>query len=204
MSLTFTNNLKTEIERFANSDDSEQSIPAKNVISAVAALGEVSRNTGRPATAPSDLSKFPKLPPIVLQTRVENKSPTPHKGLTSTLLDTSADVKSPKARAVPSVSSNKDFGTSNKQSLNDDNVAEKEKSAATKAEDSFPAQVFISYQSAFTDRVLKIKRAVEARGIPCWMATEDMVGDVQDAIGEALMVAPAILICYSQSYRQSK
>ena len=66
------------------------------------------------------------------------------------------------------------------------------------------APVFISYQSAFTERALKIKRALEARGIACWMATEDMVGDVQDAIGEALMVAPAILICYSQSYRQSK
>ena len=66
------------------------------------------------------------------------------------------------------------------------------------------APVFISYQSAFTERALKIKRAVEARGIACWMATENMVGDVQDAIGEALMVAPAILICYSQSYRQSK
>lgn len=63
--------------------------------------------------------------------------------------------------------------------------------------------VFISYQSAYTERVLKIKRALEARGIPCWMATENMVGNVQDAIGEALMVAPAIVICFSHSYRES-
>ena len=63
--------------------------------------------------------------------------------------------------------------------------------------------VFISYQSAYTERVLKIKRALEARDIPCWMATENMVGNVQDAIGEALMVAPAIIICFSHSYRDS-
>ena len=63
--------------------------------------------------------------------------------------------------------------------------------------------VFISYQSAYTERVLKIKRALEARDIPCWMATENMVGNVQDAIGEALMVAPAIIICFSHSYRNS-
>ena len=57
--------------------------------------------------------------------------------------------------------------------------------------------VFISYQSAFTESVLKIKRAMEERGIPCWMATENLVGNVQDAIGEALMIAPAIIICFS-------
>ena len=63
--------------------------------------------------------------------------------------------------------------------------------------------VFLSYQSSFTARVLQLKRALEARSIPCWMATEDLVGNVQDAIGEALMAAPAIIICYSLSYRQS-
>ena len=63
--------------------------------------------------------------------------------------------------------------------------------------------VFISYQSAYTERVLKIKRALEARGIPCWMATDNMVGNVHDSIGEALMVAPAIIICLSNSYRDS-
>ena len=63
--------------------------------------------------------------------------------------------------------------------------------------------VFLSYQSAFTARVLQLKRALEARGIPCWMANEDLVGNVQDAIGEVLMVTPAIIICYSHSYRES-
>lgn len=63
--------------------------------------------------------------------------------------------------------------------------------------------VFLSFSSAFTPRVLQLKRALESRGIPCWMAAEDMVGNVQDAIGEALMVAPAIIICYSKSYRDS-
>ena len=63
--------------------------------------------------------------------------------------------------------------------------------------------VFLSYQSAFTARVLQLKRALEARSIPCWMATEDLVGNVQDAIGEALMATPAIIICYSHSYRES-
>ena len=63
--------------------------------------------------------------------------------------------------------------------------------------------VFISYQSAFTERVLKIKHALEARDIPCWMAKEDLVGNVQDAIGVALIAAPAIIICYSHSYRES-
>ena len=38
--------------------------------------------------------------------------------------------------------------------------------------------VFISYQSAFTLGVLKIKHAMEARGIPCWMAAKNMVGNV--------------------------
>ena len=60
--------------------------------------------------------------------------------------------------------------------------------------------VFLSYQSVFVARVTQLKRALEARGIPCWMATENMVGNVQDAIGEALMVAPAIIICYSHTY----
>ena len=63
--------------------------------------------------------------------------------------------------------------------------------------------VFISFQSTYTARVLQLKRALESRGIPCWMAAENMVGNVQDAIGEALMVAPAIIICYSKSYRDS-
>ena len=63
--------------------------------------------------------------------------------------------------------------------------------------------VFLSYQSAFTARVLQLKQALESRGIPCWMANRDLVGNVQDAIGEALMAAPAIIICYSHSYRES-
>lgn len=85
-----------------------------------------------------------------------------------------------------------------------------QESAKKQAEGTFEPRVgdkstpvFISYQSAYTERVLKIKRALEARGIPCWMATENMVGNVQDAIGEALMVAPAIIICFSHSYRDS-
>lgn len=63
--------------------------------------------------------------------------------------------------------------------------------------------VFISYQSAFVERATKLKRAVEARGILCWMATDDMVGNVQDAIGDALTVASAMIICFSHTYRQS-
>ena len=63
--------------------------------------------------------------------------------------------------------------------------------------------VFLSYQSAFKERVLQLKRALEERDIPCWMANEDLVGNMQDAIGEALMAAPAIIICYSHSYRES-
>ena len=63
--------------------------------------------------------------------------------------------------------------------------------------------VFISYQSAFVQSSFKIKHTMEARGIPCWMAAEKLVGKVQDAIGEALKVEPAIIICFSDSYRQS-
>ena len=65
------------------------------------------------------------------------------------------------------------------------------------------APVFISCHSAYTGRGLKIKHALEAKGIPCWMATENVVGNVQDAIGETLMVAPAIIICFSHTYRMS-
>lgn len=65
------------------------------------------------------------------------------------------------------------------------------------------APVFISYQRAFVERVTQLKLAVEARGIPCWMATDDLVGNVQDAIANALKMAPAIIICYSHSYRES-
>lgn len=64
--------------------------------------------------------------------------------------------------------------------------------------------VFISYQSDFVERATQLKRAIEARGIPCWMATDDLVGNVQDAIGEALMVASAIIICCSKTYCQSQ
>ena len=65
------------------------------------------------------------------------------------------------------------------------------------------APVFISCHSAYTGRGLKIQHALEAKGIPCWMTTENVVGNVQDAIGEALMVAPAIIICFSHTYRMS-
>ena len=65
------------------------------------------------------------------------------------------------------------------------------------------APVFVSCHSAYTGRGLKIKQELEAKGIPCWMATENVVGNVQDAIGEALIVAPAIIICFSHTYRIS-
>ena len=62
--------------------------------------------------------------------------------------------------------------------------------------------VYLSYSNTFTNRVSLLKQALEARGIPCWMAGNDMVGDA--AIALAFKAAPAIIICYSRSYHDSK
>ena len=64
--------------------------------------------------------------------------------------------------------------------------------------------MFLSYSNKFTNRVSQLKQALEASGIPCWMAVNEMLGDVQLAIAKALKAAPAIIICYSRSYRDSK
>lgn len=64
--------------------------------------------------------------------------------------------------------------------------------------------VFLSYSSKFANRVSQLKQAIEARGIPCCMAINDMVEDVQPEIAKAIKTAPAIVMCYSRSYRDSK
>lgn len=197
-----------EIERFKTSEDPEQSVPAKNIIASVDALGNVDRNSGRPSTAPSDLSKFPKLPQLLLNN--QDKESKQHREMALPFLDISALSRMStlwKTKVASGGGRDKTKRTSAEQirsKLKGENENLDEEATAKMEEDSVSGKVFISYQSSFKDRVLKIKRVLESHDISCWMAAEDMVGDVQDAIGEALMVAPAILICYSQSYRQSQ
>lgn len=168
------------IERCSKAADSEQTVPAKKI------LESIHQMAGDPKATLQD-KDAPVVPQRLLRAR-----------------ETMTPVKLPSSShgaIVPVAAANQSSGSAKNR---------KQQETGQGAEDSFVARagdkstpVFISYQSAYTERVLKLKRELEARGIPCWMATENMVGDVQDAIGNALMVAPAIVICFSHSYRDS-
>ena len=103
------------------------------------------------------------------------------------------------ARARPKQSAKKNLNSEAAPGANESLT----RARAERALGSADAPVFMSYQSGFSDMVLRVKRALEARGIHCWMAQENLAGDVQDGIAAALRAAPAVLICYSQSYTQS-
>ena len=150
--------------------------------------------TPSPAT-PASVSAIPE----TTAQAVPSKTATP-----ATQLPSPAAPASAPAQMTPFNNRNKAAGvTSSGTCAEIGAVGGSAEQSITDIKESAPPRVFLSYQSAFTTRVLQLKRALEERGIPCWMAYENMVGNVQDAIGQALMVAPAIIICYSHSYRES-
>ena len=166
------------IEQCSKSTDSEQVTAAKKIMESIHGL------TILEETSALKDKEAPIIPTVTLRARTEATATKP-------ILSTSTKA----APATPA------SGTTKEKQVEE--ITEKETGGAEPRVGDKSTPVFISYQSAYTERVLKIKRALEACGIPCWMATENMVGNVQDAIGEALMVAPAIIICLSHSYRNS-
>ena len=164
------------IEKCSKSVDQEQAVPAKKI------MESIKETKGEPSAvkvteAPITSAKPPSA-------KVQDNAPKP---------DSASGVGKVSTTTTPGSAK----GKSGEKST------EKETGVIEPRVGDTSTPVFISYQSAYTERVLKIKRALEARNIPCWMATDNMVGNVQDAIGEALMIAPAIIICLSHSYRDS-
>ena len=186
----FSEKLCIAIEQCSNSTDAEQTVPAKGILAAIReTLGEVSAVNGSGQSA-APVAGTQSVAPAAPLAVVVN-------------LPSAKKLEVDKRPMTPSVKTSP-LALSAQPPIESDKDKSKEQSGGIVPRVGDRATpVFISYQSAFTERVLKIKHALEARGIPCWMAAENMVGDVQDAIGKALMVAPAIIICYSHSYRDS-
>lgn len=69
-----------------------------------------------------------------------------------------------------------------------------------------PRPVFLSYASANRKRALDVCRAVEGRGIDCWIASRDVAPgeNYQDAIVKALRAAPAMVLIFSRAANSSE
>ena len=203
------------IESCSIQSDPTQSTPAKKILVEIKQIPSIA--SPETATAPiASTSAIPVTPPPgpagqetaatpdVSKTAVPATSPfSPAASASSSAAPASAS-----AQVSSSTDSNKAAGVTSSGSnlvIAADGSAEqnKRKDSAVPRVDDKSTLVFLSYQSSFTARVLQLKRELKERGIQCWMANEDLVGNVQDAIGEALMAASAIIICYSHSYRES-
>ena len=196
--------LRIAIERCSNSTDAEQAVPANNTLAAIRGTGEGNAVNGNaqsaaPVTATPTAPPAPSLLPGANRQATVSAAPAPMalvvKPPSAKKKDVDKRPTTPSVKTAPLALPTLPPIESDKAKEQSDGIVPRVGDKAT--------PVFISYQSAFTESVLKIKHALEARGIPCWMATEDLVGNVQDAIGEALMAAAAVIICYSHSYRES-
>ena len=178
------------IEQCSKSTDAEQTVPAKSILAAIReTLGEVSAVIGNKQSA-APVAATQAAAPAASVTVVVNPQSVKKLEVDKRPMTPSVKTSPLALSAQPPIESDKE-----KPKEQSGGIVPRVGDRAT--------PVFISYSSSFTESVLKIKHALEARGIPCWMAAENMVGDVQDAIGKALMVAPVIIICYSHSYRES-
>ena len=179
------------IESCTIKSDPEQSTPAKKILVAIKQISSIAS----PETATAPLASKSAV------TAMSPFSPAASAPSSAAPASASAQVSSStdwnKAAGVTSSASNLIIAAGGSAEQN------KRKDSVVPLVGYKTTPVFLSYQSAFTARVLQLKLALEARNIPCWMANEDLVGNVQDTIGEALMAAPAIIICYSHSYRES-
>ena len=200
--------LRIAIERCSNSTDTEQAVPAKHILAAIReTVGEASADKGNAlfAAPVTTISAAPPAPPPLLyanQHALVSSAPAP--AALAKKPHSAKKTYDDKRPTTPSVQTSS-HASAALPSITNVKAKSDEKSSGTVLRVGDKANpVFISYQSAFTESALKIKHAVEARGIPCWIAAENLVGDVQDAIGKALMVAPVIIICYSHSYRESQ
>ena len=187
------------IERFSKQPDQQQAAPAKRILESIMKIPSLAAVaiTAQPAESKSLISSKPASAPAIPAQAVLSK--TVHATKLSLL---TATYGAPN-EGTPTSQYNNTVGLSSSQTIVATCNQKTRKDSVIQRVGDKSAPVFLSYQSAFTARVLQLKRALEARGIPCWMATEDLVGNVQDAIGEVLMVTPAIIICYSNSYRDS-
>ena len=209
------------IKRWSRSTDAEQAVPAKNILAAIREMGEeagaykVQINVPLAALVTATPRASPVPPPPTRWVRSgtgwlpgANQQAVVH---AAPVTPAPLVVKPPSAKktivdkrpTTPSVKS-ATLGLQTLPPIEDDKAESKEQTGGIVCRVGDKATpVFISYQSAFAESVLKIKHAMEARGIPCWMAAEKLVGKMQNAIGLALRVEPAIIICFSDSYRQS-
>lgn len=82
-------------------------------------------------------------------------------------------------------------------------MLEPERSGETSTE-AVP-RVFISYATSDRKRALTITRAIEQRGIPCWISTRDVAPgeNYQEAIVRAIRTAPAMVLVFSSSANDS-
>lgn len=65
--------------------------------------------------------------------------------------------------------------------------------------------VFVSYASEDRDEVTRLVTALEAAGVPCWMAPRDVppFSDYAEQISTAIEAGAALLLMYSASARAS-
>ena len=197
--------LRIAIERCSNSTDSEQAVPAKNILAAIRGTGKEANAVNGNAQSAAPVNATPAAPPAPPQLPGANRQATvPAAPAPVALMVKPSSAKKNNVDKRPTTPSVKTapLTVPTLPPIESDKAKEQSGGIVPRVGDK-ATPVFISYQSAFTGSVLKIKHALEARGIPCWMAAENLVGNVQDAIGEALMAAPAIIICYSHSYRES-
>ena len=193
--------LRIAIERCSNFTDAEQAVPAKNILAAIRWTGGEANAVNGNAQSAAPVTATPAAPPAPPLLPGANRqatvpaAPVVVKPQSAKKKDVDKRPTTPSVKTAP-------LAVPTLPPIESDKAKEQSGGIVPRVGDK-ATPVFISYQSAFTGSVLKIKHALEARGIPCWMATEDLVGNVQDAIGEALMTAPAIIICYSHSYRES-
>ena len=206
----FSDKLCIAIELLSNSTDAEQAVPAKNILAAIRETDkEVSADKVQihvPLTGLFTATlTAPPVPPLLPGPNQQATVPVAPVALAPLVVKHLSAKKTivDECRTTPLVKT-APLCLQTLPPIEGDKAKSKEQTGGIVSRVGDKATpVFISYQSALAEGVLKIKHAMEARGIPCWMAAEKLVGNVQDAIGEALRVAPAIIICFSDSYRQS-
>ena len=80
-----------------------------------------------------------------------------------------------------------------------------EQGSAIGGEDREPPPVFISYATADRTEALKVCKAIERRGTPCWISLRDVQPgeNYQEAIVQALRTARAVVLVFSDAANTS-
>lgn len=80
-----------------------------------------------------------------------------------------------------------------------------EPGSASGKDDRLPPPVFISYATSDRAEALKVCKAIERRGIPCWIAMRDVRPgeNYQEAIVQSLRAARAVVLVFSEAANTS-